>query len=520
MMQNALLRTRPAERWELRENQLSAYLESVCGKLVRVDSRTHFPTSEDFVKARPIFASLILALCMAHVHAAPIATHSGDGLTVIVNDYDPTTGVIRGTMRIQNIEVPFTGTRTRDGNDETIRGSYTVNGREYPFSSQGQVDADETTVTIDNKTYRIREVDPNVAPPRPIDRPVVPPAVDNRPPANQQAAADSLRLRRFDFLDTTMGVTAYSVLLPVGWQAEGVVEWPPEAVSFPQKKFKITSPTGGKVETAPALNFLYSEMNPLDPVPGVPPMPVIPPQGTPPPTDFLRWIAETAAKVNPNLNDLRLINAVRNRPAEQMADDIDRQTGGANPGTARECWIITMEYDEAGTRRREEMDAQYYRQAPYNTPNMNSQMWTVYINSMISAPVESFAEQRPALFNAINSVQQSPAWWYQSQQLIAAMSRQRLADSARAIRERGEQIKRMSPADKQQVEASYLSDRAQRSRTNAVKETQDYRDTDGTLLNLPIHYAHTFSDGRGNIVMSNRSSDKPGESWEELPPMK
>jgi hypothetical protein len=63
-------------------------------------------------------------------------------------------------------------------------------------------------------------------------------------------------------------------------------------------------------------------------------------------------------------------------------------------------------------------------------------------------------------------------------------------------------------------------DAAQRTRINSIKETDDFRDTNGNIVNLPMHYNHVFSDGKGNYVLSNNSQDKPGTLWKPIRPMK
>jgi hypothetical protein len=62
-------------------------------------------------------------------------------------------------------------------------------------------------------------------------------------------------------------------------------------------------------------------------------------------------------------------------------------------------------------------------------------------------------------------------------------------------------------------------DKAQRQRVNSIYETDDFRDTNGQTVNLPMHYRHVFSDGNGNYVLSN-SSDRPTGNWSEIQPAK
>lgn len=58
-------------------------------------------------------------------------------------------------------------------------------------------------------------------------------------------------------------------------------------------------------------------------------------------------------------------------------------------------------------------------------------------------------------------------------------------------------------------------DEAQRVRVNAIRETHDYRDNDGTRVNVPIHYQSVLGDGKGNYVLTNNSY-QPGGEFQEL----
>jgi len=101
------------------------------------------------------------------------------------------------------------------------------------------------------------------------------------------------------------------------------------------------------------------------------------------------------------------------------------------------------------------------------------------------------------------------------------MSRRRTTNNWELIRARGRQISRVSDAQysKYKRETSG-SDAAQRKRINGLYETDDVRDTSGNIVNLPMHYQHVFSDGKGNYVLSNNSRDKPGAQWSSVRPMR
>ena len=319
-----------------------------------------------------------------------------------------------------------------------------------------------------------------------------------------------LRLKLHSFPDVSMGApSAYTAILPPTWSAQGNVQWQPVGeVPFPQQTFEITSPQKGRISFEPLVTFSYMES------------PGMAPQGVPAPENFPQWLPKAVAATSSKASNIKVVSSRRDAKAEAFIAKINRDTGGGN-GMQTEVWIIVMDYDEAGTRRREEVNVNYTRFAPYLSANMNSQMWSIAPALSISAPVNQFATQRTSLLKVANTVRPTPQWHVQSQALIAEMSRQRTANNWEIIRRRGQQIGKASDADYAKYKKDMSGgDAAQRQRVNSIRETDDFRDTTGSIVNLPMHYNHVFSDGKGNYVLSNNSQDKPGASWNSIKPMK
>jgi hypothetical protein len=101
------------------------------------------------------------------------------------------------------------------------------------------------------------------------------------------------------------------------------------------------------------------------------------------------------------------------------------------------------------------------------------------------------------------------------------MARQRTANNWEIIKARGRQINQLSDDqyDKYKRETA-SSDAAQRQRIQGIYETSDYKDANGDIVNLPMHYNNVFSDGKGNYVLSNNSQDRPSSGWKAIRPMK
>lgn len=323
-------------------------------------------------------------------------------------------------------------------------------------------------------------------------------------------AAAPLRLKWHAFPDVTMGApAAYSVMLPVNWSAKGKVEWQPVGeVPFPQQVIEITSPLQGRISFEPQITFSYMEGTGITS------------QGVPAPANFPQWLVQVIPQSNPKVSNVKLVSSRRDAKGEEFLQKMHSASGGGG-GMEREIHVIVLDYNEGNQRRREEMNVTYARFAPYLSQNMNSQLWSITPGVSISAPAHLFAAHRAALFNAAYSVTRNPSWHIQSQAVIAEMSRQRIANKWEAIKQRGRQISQMSDAEYAKYKKdSAISDGAQRTRINSINETDDFRDTNGNIVNLPMHYNHVFSDGKGNYVLSNNSQDRPGQLWKTIRPMK
>lgn len=328
-------------------------------------------------------------------------------------------------------------------------------------------------------------------------------------------AAANVRLKRHTFPDITMGgVTSHSVILPDGWTSSGKTEWSTGNLPYPQNSFEIRSPDGGRIRFVPALHLGYTEMNPANNLTG------IPPQGVPAPQDFPQWLAAAKQQTRPPVSNVTLIDSKRQTAIEAMHDRTQRETGALDNGMIREAWLVTLEYDEAGSRRREEALMLYVRYAPILNQNIRSQQWSVFTTSVISAPRDEFDRLKGELSRVAGSVRPTPQWWTQSQALLAELQRIRTDARWNEIRRRGERINQMTDADYAKYKKSFANDSTQRDRINAIYETSDYRDSTGDIVNLPMHYKNVYSDGAGHYVLTNDTRDRPGESWNAIEPVK
>jgi hypothetical protein len=464
--------------------------------------------------------------------AEPVAVFEGDGLTITVTSWSETDGAVAGTIRRGGQAWPFTGTHAEDDDgNETVRGTFKAGNAEHAFSTRQAADADVLTFTTGGKTYRLRPIEAEKAPAEPPAKPepANPLAGDDdaRPmprakkadaprkavPADGEAP-EVLRLKLHAFPDVTMGVpVAYTATLPDGWTSKGTIEWSQGELSYPQPKMELNSAAGGRVRFIPTINLSYTESKGL----------AIPPQGIRAPDDFPAWFVQAVGQTNKAVSNVELIASRRDDKAEAAQDKISRDTGANVAGIRREVHVITFEYDEAGVRRREEATMMYAVLPAIDNVNIFSQSWAIYTTSQVSAPAEQFEKQKAELYAAAAGVRPTPQWFVQSQALLAELSRIRSDARWAAIRRKGEEInRRFSDDDYRRYKQTFsaTSDAAQRDRINTIYETDDFRDTGGEIVNLPMHYQHVYSDGKGNYVLTNNTQNKPGETWNEITPIR
>ncbi len=492
--------------------------------------------------ASPLFTSAVLicvlmsarAQSAAAAEAEPVMVYAGDGLTVRVLEWSETTGVLRGEIVRDGDTFPFTGRHRETDDAEIVTGTFKAGGESFAFTTRQDSGGDAVVLSTGGATYRLLPVaaaDKPAANPldkhpgkpapaasaNPLEKrrgkpvPVAPEKPAGTPARRTDKRPPVLRLKQHTFPDVTMGApAAYTVLLPADWSASGQIEWQPVGeVPFPQVKVEIKSPQKGRIRFLPQVTFAYSEGT------------LVGRQGVAPPDDFPQWVAEAVARTNPKLGDVKLVRSSRDAKAEKFLDDAHRAVNGLG-GMEREVHVIVLDYEEEGLRRREEANLTYVRYPPYRGINgFNSQTWSVFNGGAVSAPSDQFEAQRLALLNVAGTLRATPEWHVNSQAVIAENSRRRVEDNWRIIRERGRQISKLSDEEYAKYKKETAAgDAQQRTRVNGIYETDDFKDTDGNTVNLPMHYRHVFSDGKGNYVLSNSSQDRPGDLWTPIEPLK
>ncbi len=500
--------------------------------------------------------------------AQPLFTYTGDGLSLVVLTYSEDEGTLTGQVRQGASVYPFTA-KTDDSGD--IKGSFIVNGNSFPFQSRENED-DTVTFSTGSKTYKLKPVVPElpkppvtpseplheVPPPSPAEpnnplNPVNPPITPPAPPpassdpgnplnapvtpvpipapdnplnvpanpapgrANTAAMPEVMKLKRVEFRDVNMGgVVAYTMIIPQSWKADGRIEWSVGNTPYPQPHIQISSPEGGQLNLVPFLSFMYTEANPI---PGFAPLP---PSGMPVPADIAQWyLTNILSKQRTDAVNIRLVSDKRDTKMEETMRRMSREMGVNDQGNDERIHVMIFSYDKAGVAYREEVRIMYTIMPPYSNQNIRSESWSLMTNLILAAPEQQFDKLYPQFLAAYNTYLATPKWFTQSQLMLMELAQNRIRDFANAMREaaaRYDQISQQQQATFNQKMASGEKD--QTTRINSVYEVDDYRDVDGSLVKLSFHYKHTYSDGKGNIVQTNDSLQRPGSEYTEIGPHK
>ena len=492
-----------------------------------------------------VTAFLVLAArsSLALAADAPVLVLRGDGLTVRVLTISEDETRVTGQLILDGTTYPFTGRISSEGAVETVMGTFRAGADAFDFTSTQRAGEELVTLTTGGTKYRLRPVDgEGVAQPNPAPRQdppnLRPPAAQAKPtpragaprkakPAAAAAPAE-LRMRRVEFRDINMAnVVAYTMLVPEGWEPEGHVEWSNDKTPYPQKKFTISGPDGARISFQPAMTFTYSEASAVakqeaarlgirSPIPDQ--------MGTPPPEDLGAWVVDTVTQHNQQVSNVELVSDKRDEAAERAMAEQRRQLGAAanNGGQQWEVHAITIRYDMGGVPFLEEIHLSYAKLDPMPTRNMTIWNWMLFPIVAFRAPEAKFEQAKPLAYASAQSLRTVPQWFTQSQLLIMQATQRNHVIGMEEIRRRGQFYDQMSDADmaawKKSVGPS--SDAQQNDRINTIYEVDDFRDTDGTPVKLPIHYKNYYSDGKGNYVMTNSTLHEPGSDFTQIGPVK
>ena len=467
----------------------------------------------------------------------PLMVFAGDGLRVVVLRSEGDGEVVSGELHLGADVYPFSGKFEVIDNAEQFTGQFQVKDKSFPLRGKQSMTDGVLTLETGGKTYRLAPIDSDdagadkradegndnplgkangaqQAKPVPVapNAPNLPDAADKKP-VNKNIAQNAaglpgqLRLKLNPIPDINMGnVAAATILVPEGWEFEGRIEWRGTQNPFPQRAINMRSKEGDSIEFPFFAQFQYLEANGQA-------------QGVPPPQDVKRWIADLISQ-RQGVTNVRVVTADRDPRGEKNFVDLITRTGGNFNGNI-ESWVIRASFDANGQNMTEEVSVMVNASPPIQTPQMLSIIWSANFDVAWRAPTARFDAMRPIFQMIFWSLRPDPRWHTQTMEIRTMMMRQQTQNLIEELKGRAQQYnKRLS--EQQMTEARQKNasdDEAHRLRINAIAETHDYVDKDGTRVNVPIHYKSIFGDGTGNYVLTN-NADQPGGSFVELKPWK
>ncbi|MGI9012855.1 MAG: hypothetical protein ACR2GY_01235 [Phycisphaerales bacterium] len=152
--------------------------------------------------------------------------------------------------------------------------------------------------------------------------------------------------------------------------------------------------------------------------------------------------------------------------------------------------------------------------------------WQISDPRGVRAPAGQLDQARPMLETVSLSLQNNPRYSamimeIQNKQHAAEMEslRKQSATTMEAIKQRGEIARRdretawanhQAAVQEQESNQEYMNRRI----LNYLTDVEDFKDTDGSSVNLPGTYFHTYSDGKGNYIQSSESNFDPNRDLE------
>jgi hypothetical protein len=470
-----------------------------------------------------VFAAINSFSAAAQPVGEPLMVLAGDGVRFVVLESEGDGGSMRGELRAGNNAYPFTAKFDEDG--EALTGSFNANGKTINLRGKQNIDDGGMVLSLNGKTYRLKVVEgdsPNIAgaAAQLVDAaaeaaPVAKPAAERDRPADKPAAANDasglpaqLKLQTFTIRDVSMGnVVAATMLIPEGWRAQGNVEWRGQPTPYAQRNLYVKSPDGSEMEFPFAMTFQFVDATGQR-------------QGSPPPQDGGQWIADTISQ-RQGVSNVRIVSAKRDEKAEQRFVDSITRAGGDMGGSSVTSWVVRATFDQNRTPMEEEVAFMMMIMPPQRMDGFFAVTWTVQMEVAWRGPRDRFEMNRPIFQMIHRSIRSDPRWYARSMEIRTQMLRQQTQNMIDALRQAADRYTQQlsQPQLDEWKQKNAADDEAQRSRINAIAETHDYADKDGTRVNVPIHYKSVFGDGKGNYVLTN-DSYQPGGDFAELKPWK
>jgi hypothetical protein len=347
--------------------------------------------------------------------------------------------------------------------------------------------------------------------------------------SKSQTGVNQLTFVTYKYIDPMVGLEAFRLLIPKGWQVEGDITWSANPALPAQSQFRFFNPSGGEqLELFPTQAYFWTDNQ-------------VTLSTNPPGT--LRFGTLVAQSVDlqsafnniiiplfrGNLSGLQYIERNRVPELEQLAKG--QPTAGVN--ASAEGGKIRITYPENGKQREEEIYAvvsQFVTYLPgsYLTPSYFINYW--YIDYIFSFKAEKGKlDSNSKIFQTmIFSFKINPQWFAKVVNTKEQMV-QMIMQGIRAIGRIGDIIARTGSemrADQQSdwERRQQANDRIVQNFCDNIRGVQRYNDPfSGNEVELPSGYGHAWANNLGEYIITDSPSYNPNVAsnlnWQQIEPV-
>lgn len=336
------------------------------------------------------------------------------------------------------------------------------------------------------------------------------------------AAADGevLRFRKLAVHDPAAGVTAFTMLIPGGWQTEGGIVWRPHLSNQAAASMRVWNPEGSQVlELLPCDPFTWHQGGVMFHQPG---SIYLGNEVRPPITDPAEYVLTVAIPryreeiANPTVVDTTPLPQVAAATAQARAEPGVRKTGHA----AR----VRVAYTTAeGRAMHEDFICVLLVSVPMTMPGMA--LWGPDNLYSFRAEAGTLEASEPLLQAMASSVRITPQWFNilsQVQQMWVNNQMQAIRNAGRISRIISQTHNEISDMIMQAYENRQASqDRISREFSESIRGVETYRNPYQTApVELPSGYDQAWVSAGGEYILSNDTGFDPNRhdtvEWQRM----
>lgn len=332
-------------------------------------------------------------------------------------------------------------------------------------------------------------------------------------------------------------IVAYSMLVPVDWESEGLVTWnvrPFDRCHMVQIALRASGPDGLGIEVFPDDNWVWDDdpalrlqANQLDALSGIRPCEVSPPLSA------AEYIRRRLGQIRPNA---RLVAV---EPASEIQQRLERRTQETEQSAARYEVRLSIRPDAARARLQYELAGRPMEEWIYAFTltavrpgiGMNRQTLQLMQKNSYSCLAHMTAHRAPAgqpdasekLFDLLWSTSRiNPEWEARVNQVVLAIKRIELRgvrDRSRIMAEAAKEIAEMQAQGWQNRQRA--EDRMFEGISASIRGVETYRNpATGETISLSSGYARAWVNNRGEYLVSDSPGLDPNvelkEEWKPL----